>query len=57
MDTVRASTAGSEMNCATERSSTAFGKRWSSLKNGGNTTTQRDHWVHWVIVHQLLKLL
>ena len=57
MDTVRASTAGSEMNCSTEWASTAFGKHRSSLKSGGNTTTQIDHTVHWAIAHRLLKLL
>ena len=44
----------SETSCLTERSSTAYGKHRSSSKNGGNTTTRRDHTVHWVIVHQLL---
>jgi len=53
--TARASMAGSEMNCSTERSSTAYGKHKSSSKNGENTTTQRDHTVHWATAHQLLK--
>ena len=53
--TARASMAGSEMNCSTERSSTAYGKHRSSSKNGENTTTQRDHTVHWATAHQLLK--
>ena len=35
-------TQGSEMNCSIERSSTAYEKHRSSLKTGGNTTTQRD---------------
>ena len=55
MDTVRALMAGAEMNCSMERSSTAFGKHRSSSKNGENTTTQRDHTVHWAIAQQLLK--
>jgi transposase InsO family protein len=29
-------------------------KRRSSSKNGENTTTQRDHTVHWATAHQLL---
>ena len=55
MVTARASMADSEMNCSTERSSTAYGKHRSSSKNGENTTTQRDHTVHWATAHQLLK--
>ena len=53
--TARASMADSEMNCSTERSSTAYGKHRSSSKNGENTTTQRDHTVHWATAHQLHK--
>ena len=45
-DTMRASMAGSETNCSTERSSTVYGKYKSSSKNGGDTTIQRDHTVH-----------
>ena len=51
-DTARALTQGSEMNCSIERSSTVYEKHRSSLKNGGNTTTQRDHTVHWGIDRQ-----
>ena len=52
MDIVKASMAGSEMNCSTQKSSTAWGKHKSSSKNGDITTTLRDHTVHWAIVHQ-----
>ena len=45
-DTARASMAGSETNCSTERSSIAYGKYKSSSKNGGDTTIRRDHTVH-----------
>ena len=40
-DTARASMAGSETNCSTERSSTVYGKYKSSSKNGGDTTVRR----------------
>ena len=53
--TARASMPGSEMNCSTERYSTVCEKHRSSSKNGGNTTTQRDHTVHWAIAHRLMK--
>ena len=46
---------GSEMNCLMVRYSTAYGKHRSSSKNGGNTTTQRDHTVHSAIAHRLLR--
>ena len=55
MDTVKVSTAGSQMNCSMGRSSTACGKHRSSSKNGGNTTTLSDHIVNWDIAHQHLK--
>jgi hypothetical protein len=46
MDTVKAFMPGSEMNYSMERYSTVCEKHRSSSKNGGNTTTQRDHTVH-----------
>jgi putative transposase len=55
-DTMRASMAGSETNCSTERSSTVYGTCKSSSKNGGDTTIRRDHTVHWAIAHRHLKL-
>ena len=55
-DTARALTQGSEMNCSIERSSTVYENHRSSLKNGGNTTTQRVHTVHWGIDRQHQKL-
>jgi hypothetical protein len=55
MDTVKALMPGSEMNCLIVRYSTVCEKHRSLLKNGENTTTPRDHTVHWAIAHRLLK--
>ncbi len=52
MDAAKASTAGSETNCSTARSSTPYVKHRSSSKNGGSTTTPGDRTVHWDIARR-----
>ena len=48
MDVVKASMAGSEINCLTQRASTPYGKQKSSSNNGDVTTILKDHTVHWL---------
>ena len=54
MDTVKAEV-GSEINCSPERTAIVYEKHRSSSTNG-ETTTQRDHAVHWATTLLLLEL-